>query len=305
MSASVSTEQGELIKKIMSSPKLAEIVNLDKLKEDYKSVILQIHPDRCSHPDASSATAKLNQLKDRYENGVELKDEAGAFNTNDYVIRFKGDKAALDESLDNYNRLKKVGGEAGKLISRQLPFSVKFEGNELIADMGISDFTPHYKLRVIPLTGLTLPQEHVNWIFSRVLEFASLMEDIGYSHMGMCPESVFIMPDEHLIKITSLYHMTRLGSCPKTFSAPYRTWYPEELFDTRKTSPLVDVQMAKKLAIYLLGDKSGVGIRLTKTHNEAFMNFILSEHETSKECFIKYREMIKANFEKKFYTLSM
>ncbi len=285
--------QDEFIEKIIDSVKLADIVNLDKLKENYKAAVLQIHPDRCANPKAQEATQKLNEFKDRYENGVELKDDAGKLNTNDYIVRFSGDPAALRESFDNFTRLKKMKDE---LLDRFLPASMKFEGDELVVDIGI---------RALPLTNVNLPQEHVNWLMSRVLEFTSFVQQHGYSHMGINPESVYVMPDEHWVKIVSFYHMTRLGARPKTISSAYQIWYPNQLFVEQKAIEKVDSDMTKKLAIYLLGDKSGVGIRLKKTHHKEFLDFVLSSHNSSQECFVLYREMLKKNFEKKFYPLKM
>lgn len=304
MSVAAPVTQEELIHKIMDSVKLADIISIPKLKEEYKSIILQIHPDRCAHSDAADATAKLNSYKDRYENGVELKDDAGALNTNDYRIRFKGDKAALSESLDNYTRLKKIG-EKG--INWFLPDTMKLEGNELVAEFGVDEdkLPERVPIRAIPLTNVNLPQEHVNWVLNRILEFTALLEMKGYSHMGINPESVYFLPDEHLIKVVSFYHMTRLGGRPKTISAQYQNWYPKQLFETKTAYPKVDSDMAKKLAVYLMGDKSGVGIRLKKTHHRAFLDFVLSNHEDSRGCFLKYREFLKENFPKKFIELKM
>ena len=298
MSASQSLTPEQLVKKIISSVTFADVLDIAQYKDDYKKLILQIHPDRCNHPDAPAATSRLNELKDRYENGIDLKDDAGKLNTNDYRIVFKGDKDVLKASLQNYELLKRGTDENSVLLARLMPDTMKMQGDELVAEFGVG-------VRAIPLSGLNLPQEHVNWILSRILEFASLCELKGYAHMGLTPESIYILPDLHWIKVVSFYHVTRIGAKAKTISGAYKNWYPQSLFATKEATGKVDAEMSKKIAISLLGDRSGSGIKLKKTHNAAFVDFVTVSHDGCAECFVQYRDMLRKNFVKKFYDLNM
>jgi hypothetical protein len=281
----------ETIDKILKTENLADVIDLKKVKESYKALVLLIHPDRCSLPKASDAMAKLNMLKKKFEEGIELKDDAGTFNTNDYVVRFKGNKEANLKSLANYNVIK-----AYKELARYIPQSMVMDGDDLVVTLNA---------RAVSVSNLTLPQEHVNWILSRMIEFSVYLNSMGYMHGGITPESVFVEPESHGIQIVSFYHLTRIGERVKTYSGAHKNWYPSSMFDTKVASSKVDLELAKKVAICLLGDRSGSGIKLKKTHNEAFINFVISQHANSAECFTKYREMLKANFPTKFHVLNI
>lgn len=286
----------EIIEMLLQTGNIEDVLDLSNIKESYNKLVLLIHPDKCGHPKASEATAKLNSLKARFLDGVNYTDDAGAFNTNDYIVRFKGTEAALKLSLDNYNRLKSVKDNISDDLGRHLPQSMTFEKGELVVKL---------RERAIPLTGLSLPQEHVNWILSRLLEFSYYVSRRNYAHIGISPESVFIMPKTHGIQVVSFYHMARIGERVRTVSNIHKPWYPASLFDTKTATAKVDLELSKKTGIYLLGDKSGSGIRLKKTHNEAFINFVITQHHNPAECFTKYREMLKANFETKFFPLNI
>ena len=271
----------DIIDVIIRTEKLSDILDMANFKDSYKSTVLLIHPDRCSHPLASDAMAKLNMLKERFEQGVVIRDDAGEFNTNDYTVRFKGDKAAIKNSCQNYNLVHLKKHDAANLIARYIPESMSMDGDELVVKLNT---------RAIPLLNLNLPQEHVNWILSRILEFSVYLNNMGYMHGGISPESIFVEPENHGIQVVSFYHMTRIGERVKTYSAPHKNWYPPSLFDTKIATSKVDLELAKKIAIYLLGDKSGSGVKLKKTHNEAFVNFVISQH---------------SNFPDKFYPLNL
>jgi hypothetical protein len=61
----------------------------------------------------------------------------------------------------------------------------------------------------------------------------------------------------HGIIIPSFYHMTPLGRPLKTISGRYQHWYPASTFDKKIAQELIDIELAKKVAIYLSGDPSG------------------------------------------------
>ncbi len=286
----------QLIEQLLHTENIEEVIDLSNFKESYNQLILQVHPDKCSLPQASEAAAKLNALKARYEDGVNYNDDAGAFNTNDYTVRFKGKPEALKISFDNYARLSSAKDKVSENINRYLPSKMVLEKGELLVT---------FQERAISLIHLNLPQEHVNWILSRMLEFSMYIGSRNYAHGGICPESIFIMPKSHGIQVASFYHMTRIGERVKTVSGAHKSWYPASLFDTKTATAKIDLELSKKTAIYLLGDKSGGGIKLKKTHNEDFINFAATQHHNSAECYTKYREMLKANFETKFYPLNL
>ncbi len=157
------------------------------------------------------------------------------------------------------------------------------------------------KERCVPLSSLgVLPQTHVNWILSRMIEFIGYFHLKGYAHCGINPDSVYIEPKSHGINVISFYHVTPIGEKLTTASGKYLHFYPEHVKTKKIATPDIDIELCKKTAIYLLGEKSGIGTPLRKTHNNAFLDFISKNHTDAIECFKEYRTMIGRNFEKKF-----
>ena len=131
------------------------------------------------------------------------------------------------------------------------------------------------------------------------------MAQEGYVHCGINPESVFIVPETHGIIITSFYHLSLDDGRLRTISAKYQNWYPTEIFKEKRAKSIIDLELCKRTAAYLLGDKSGLGIKLKKTHNKDFINFLLNSHSNAFECYQAYRKMLKRNFEEKYHHLSL
>jgi hypothetical protein len=67
------------------------------------------------------------------------------------------------------------------------------------------------------------------------------------------------------------------------------------------------LELSKKIALYLLGDKSGAGTKLKKDTdvNQEVLNFLLIKHQNIKDEYLQYRELLKKHFESKFYPLSL
>jgi hypothetical protein len=138
-----------------------------------------------------------------------------------------------------------------------------------------------------------------------MLEFSAWLHQSGFSHNGINPESIFIVPETHGIICVSFYHLTKLHSGLSTISAKYRTFYPANVFDNKIAASNIDIELSKRTAIYVLGDKSGNGIMLKKTHNEDFMDFVIKQHYHSYPAFKEYRDLLSKNFPKKFYLLNL
>jgi hypothetical protein len=125
--------------------------------------------------------------------------------------------------------------------------------------------------------------------------------------MGMNPTTVFVVPETHGIIITSFYHMSQLDKKANTISARYKTWYPTKLFTEKIATPDIDLELCKKIALYLLGDRSAAGTKLKrdKDVNHEVLTFLLTKHQNEIDDYTKYREILEKNFEKKFYPLNL
>lgn len=293
MNTDTITEAAELIKKIRSASKLSDIMDTGNMKTEFHRLLKMIHPDKCKEGGTGDATAKLTELKQQFIEGISYSDDAGEFKTNGYFVDFAGDEKLLKQSLGNYRSLKSIKDDH---FHKYMPSNMELIDGKLKIKLDA---------RAVPLSGLDLPQEHVNWILSRMLEFSAWLAQSGYVHCGFNPESVFIVPETHGIQVCSFYHLTRLDSKVDTISGKYQTWYPPNLFASKKATSNIDLELCKKTAIYLLGDKSGTGIRLKKTHNEHFMDFVIEQHYTPHDTYDIYRKMLKDNFETKFHILNI
>jgi len=290
----------EVIEKVLKSNKPSDIFNGD-WKADFKKYSLLIHPDRCHHSKASDAMAVLSNYKEQLEKGVPYRDEAGDFRVFDKKIIYKvtdDNRKLLRKSFENFRLLKTRTDKMSVSFHRYLPESMRLSANELIIN---------FKDRTVPLTGQQLPQHHVNWLFSRMFELSLWFRKIGYSHMGLNPTTVFVVPETHGIIVVSFYHMTHLDKKAKTISARYKMWYPTTLFMKKIATQDVDLELCKKIALYLLGDRSAAGTKLKreKDVNQEILNFLLTKHENEMEDYNHYRQLLSKNFKKKFYPLNL
>lgn len=281
-----------LIQKINAAKKLEDLTALEDLPSFKKEIHKLLHPDVCSIPGAGDALARANSMMDEFKKGKKYEDEAGEFTFNGYNLVY--DRSVIaEQSIFGWNNIMKKGSDN---LKKYVP-----KGFSLLD----SKYTMELPARGVILSGLTLPQEHVNWLLSRMLEFALMVDDCGYNHLGICPESVCLDPVTHGIFVTSFYHMTPKGRKANTINGGYKSWYPMELFSTKISSASVDIQMAKKTAIYLLGDRSGDGVKLRKNVPAPFMDFVLKYHSNPFVCYQEYRAMLGKTFEKKFHILNM
>ena len=286
-------EAERLIQIILKAARPEEIASAADWSSEYKRMVRIIHPDTCGLPGAGAATARLNELKQVFEKGVAYSDESGAFYSDGYKAVYEGDAALLKRSFDNYRRLRASGSAH---LLKYLPRDLQWEGGRL---------TVHFTHRAVPLSGLQLPQEHVNWVLSRLLELAALVAEAGYVHGGLSPESVFVVPETHGIQVATFYHLTPAGTRVSTLSGRYKSWYPPSLFEDKLARSATDLELSKKIAIALLGDSSGSGVKLKKTGHAAFLDFVIRQDGEPYIAYRQYRELLQQHFEKKFHILHL
>jgi hypothetical protein len=286
----------ELIEKINQASHLGEVLELADWKKQYGELARLLHPDLCSLPGAADAFARLNALKESWEKGYRFNDDAGAVRVQNRSITFVGDPQLLLQSYRNYGYLKSLNHPAAQHFRRYLPESMKLDDAVLTVEL---------RHRAVPLSGLHLQQGHANWILSRLLEFSAWLAQEGWTHLGINPESVLVVPETHGIILSSFYHLTPREGRVKTISAQYKHWYPNALFVDKKAEPLVDLELCKRTVATLLGDPSGLGITLQKSHHRPFVDFLLSVHHDAFDCYEQYRKLLDQHFPKKFLSLNL
>lgn len=285
--------------KILEAKHLAQVLDVSKFSEEFRSIIKVIHSDVCSLPEAAQATAKLNQFKEEFENGKKFTDETGEFRTNGYWVEFESKEFEknLNWSFENHAEFMKLADSASQHFKKYLPHA-----SEMIAP---GKYRFYFENRAIPLSGLVLEQKHVQWVLNRLLEYSAYLNQMGWAHCGLTPESVFIVPETHGIQICSFYHLSRLNRPVGTISAKYSNWYPTKLFSDKIATAEIDIELSKRIAIYLLGDESGTGIKLRKTHDEKFLDFCVTHHTEAWRTMDAYKKFLKANYKSEFHILNI
>ncbi|WP_426294666.1 hypothetical protein ACN9ML_07585 [Dyadobacter endophyticus] len=283
------TDDSQMIDQVLQATHFSALAEGTALT--FREMMKAIHPDICKHPRAEEATNRLIEMFRHYTSGTTLADDSGDFLTNGHWVRYQGDGQVIAHAKRNQQEV--VAGATAH-FKRYMPY-------DWDSDCSFSLFE-----RAIPLANLTLPQEHVTWVVSRLLEFCMLLHGhTGRAHLGLTPAQVLLVPATHGIAVAGFYHAAELSGRVSTISAAYRHWYPDQLLAGKKASETADLEMVKRIGAYLLGDRSGLGTSLRKTHHSEFVDFLLSSDDDSLECYEKYREMLDRNFPSQFIHLNI
>lgn len=285
----------ELITKIIDSKSYRDVFSdLSDWKKSSKTILFSIHPDRCNLPFASQATEKLLSYISELENGKKIDDDCGIITIYyDNKITIEGDCKVLQRSLDGYDLLLSFKNDH---FSKYLPKKMYFENDKLC--IILNDYS-------VPLSLCPdLPQEHLNWILNRMLEFTTWLNSIGISHNGINPGSIFVVPETHGIICISFYHMTDVNNRLKTLSGRFSNFYPDDIFTEKIAKDYIDIECSKRTAIWLSGDKSGIGTTMKNKLHKEWLNYVLRFHDCHRfDSYAEYKTMLANNFEKKFYPL--
>ncbi len=291
-------ETEELIQKINSSKSYVEVFeSISEFRGLYKPLMKELHPDICEITGAANAASVINIWRDSIETGNVFNDDAGKVTYFPDRCVITGDPLVLSHSLMNYNFLMGLIGPEAELLKRYLPLSMKLISNELHV---------FYSERNLPLNTLSkiipVPDIHVTWILSRLLEFSGYLSNFKIAHCGLTPDSVFINPETHGVTIISFYHLLKIGDKVTTVSAGYRGNYPPHLTaKDNKATQDIDLYMSKYLCVTLLGDASGRGTKLRTTQKAGFVNFLLEVQQEPRSAFLAFREMLKKHFDTKVF----
>lgn len=283
------TDESQMIDRVMQATHYNALA--DGTSMSFREIMKAIHPDKCKHPRAQDATNHLLEMHRHFTNGTTFADDSGNFLTNGHWVRYQGDQQVTAHGKRNQQE---VVDDATAHFKRYMPYDWDSDCSLLLHQ------------RAIPLVNLTLPQEHVNWVLSRLLEFCMLLHrHTGRAHLGLTPAQVMLVPETHGIAVAGFYHTAGLNGRVSTISAAYRHWYPSQLLIDKKATENADLEMVKRIGAYLLGDRSGLGTSLRKTHHPEVVDFLLSSDDDSLVCYEKYREMLGRNFPSQFIHLNI
>lgn len=285
------TDDSGMIGRVLQATHFNALKSADGAEMTFREMLKAVHPDKCKDPRAQEATNRLLEMHRHFTSGSTFTDDSGDFLTNDHWVSFQGDRQAVAHAKRNQQEAVQGGPEHFK---RYMPYTWDSEYSFLLSQ------------RAIPLVNLTLPQEHVNWVVSRLLEFCMLLHrHTGGAHLGLTPAQVMLVPETHGIAVAGFYHAAPLNGRVSTISAAYRHWYPGQMLKDKKATENADLEMVKRIGAYLLGDRSGLGTSLRKTHHREFVDFLLGYDDDSLACYEKYRKMLDRNFPSQFIHLNI
>lgn len=289
-------DSNTLIEKILASTTPEEVFNMTTWESEYKRYIILLHPDKCSHPKASEASSILNSYKNNMSE-PKYTDDAGTFKLKDNKILFTGEKHLLDRS---YRNLAKIKPHMNGPFEHQVPSVIDWR----------DDDTLHLTFgnRLASITDKTLDEKHVRWIYNKTLSYLTKLSHMGYVHAGITPDSVLVEPEMHGVCIISAYHMKKKGERLTTIPNKYKHWYPASVFSDKTAVPKIDGNLVSRLAFYLLGDKSGHGVKLKGRINDGLYNHLKSEFETMDERYADWQEFLHKFHQttpKEFYELNL
>jgi len=301
-----------MIDQILNAKHILQICNPKTFKDDFKVLMGKYHPDKLRGDSrANEVMSKLNSLKDEYVKGLSFTDDAGNYKSNGYVHTWTGDATFRAKSGDNWRKLeillrKKYKDDALKHFYKYLPDVFSETKDESKCDTTPVRYIPLSRVNNL-LTGVENKEKHINWIFSRMVEICSILDSLSMNNLGINPDSIFIDPGFHSAKIMTFYHQTSYGDKIKTISGRWSTFYPSDVISKRISRPGMDVTLAKKTAIYLLGDKSGSGVslRMNKNVNRAVLEYLMTPEKDGRIAHEKWRKVLKDNFKSEFLILNI
>lgn len=290
---------GPIIKTILEATgPLSIFASLSSVDKDYKWLAKLLHPDVCRHKDAAKALSIVSDFRHGLKMGFQHIDEAGTVVYNQDNILFKGDPLVLKRSFLYYATFAKMNTPDSKLFKEYLPTDCDIDGVHLRYS------TPK---RAIPVAHLgKLEAKHVYWIISRMFELASWFIQEGFVHAGFNPDTIYVRPEDHGIICPTFYHMARTGSVLTSISGKYQHFYPPYLFTDKKAVDGLDAALIKKIGIYLLGDKSGVGNKIRKDYGPWIIEFLQSFSKTTRGEYTRFRKLLEEHTDTtKFHELKV
>jgi len=300
-----------MVEEILKAAHLMQICSPHNWEQEFKKLVMKYHPDKWNDPRATDVISKLTGLKQDFIKGWNLTDDNGVYISNGYVHSWIGDekvrKLCTTKRKEFFKKLSFVyEKDALNHFLKYLCPEPATENNTQTKIITDKRFIPLSKVHTL-LQSDPNRYRHVNWIFSRMVEFCAMTSSIEINHMGINPDSVFIDPKDHSIKVMTFYHSTPFGKKIETISGRWSTFYPADVFAKKISFPGIDITLAKKTAIYLLGDNSGSGVMLrrNKDINPHVLEYLMTPETDGRDAMPNWRKVLKNNFKSEFLTLNI
>lgn len=93
----------------------------------------------------------------------------------------------------------------------------------------------------------------VAWMYKRLLVAIGFAHIRGYVHGAVLPPHFLVHPKNHGGRLLDWCYATKIGSPIRAISTSLRSFYPPEVFKKEAANPTVDIYMAAKCIVHLLG----------------------------------------------------
>lgn len=171
------------------------------------------------------------------------------------VVRQVGDNDMVAAEASALNRLYPPGTSDEKFFRYlpQLRIATQHEGRQINVFAFMEGYVSLAEILKEYPDGIDF--RDLAWMFKRLLVALGFAHGRGYVHGAVLPPHVMVHPVGHGAKLIDWSYATRMDRkvSIKAYSAPWRAYYAPEVFAKQLPTPAVDIYMAAKCAVALLG----------------------------------------------------
>jgi len=128
---------------------------------------------------------------------------------------------------------------------------------------------------VLDHVGGRLDPRHVAWVLSSLLNLCCYFQHAGITHNALSPDTCFISPPQHSAAILGGWWYAA-ASGERMVAAPAGTlaWAPHELLASRQANSRTDLELVRAIGRELLGDISGARLGRESAAKQAMIDWL-------------------------------
>lgn len=278
--------------------------NEREIKKRFHKLAMTWHPDRNSDPKSEDVLQKLVELKDvALRGGAKTPSLETLFKTADgKTFRLKYLKETVTDAGRTLIGTKTVSFVHGKDLGdigqaeKERVENLEFANDAMRKQMGI--LLPRVSksealkdgghvtvmrrpggsvlLRdLINHHGGQIPEKHVAWIVSGMMNIACYLEWAGFVHGAISPETLMVQPERHSMHLLGGWGFsTRIGKRPAALPGRTMEVYPRIIVKGQTATPEVDMTLIRSVALDCLGKTHGGQLLTEGTVPKPFANWI-------------------------------
>lgn len=295
---------------LLSLEKAGDLFSNDaeQCKIEYRNLVKKWHPDINSF-DTSNVLEKINELyqqalqlisEGKWEktNCVQFKTNNGKSITINYLYQrefelgtcFVGNKYILysfdnsrkkyyEQMLSSLSQLKYSNDEMKKEFEKYFPKVIDHyvtTDNRYIAVVEKTEDVYPMEL-LLKSTGNKIPDKHVAWMISRLMNIVCYFNYTGVVHNGIRQSNCYVSPKLHTIFVGGgWWYTTKTGQPMLGTSKDIFEVMPVSAKSTKTSSIVTDIESVKLLGRQLLGDQNCRTLAMSNLAPAAFIDFLVS-----------------------------